>query len=712
VDRLLAVDAAPVISVAAPAGYGKTTLLAQWAARRGRVGWVSIDQRDNDPTVLLSYLAAAVDRVEPIDSAVFRALATPRASIPAAVIPGLVAALSAITQPVAVVLDHMELLANVQCLDAVAELAVQLPTGSQLALGSRSTPPLPVGLLRAQARLVEIGMNELAMDRLEAASLLNDAGVELSPMEVDELVRQTEGWPVGLYVAALARKAGGPRRRPRAGFAGHDRLMAEYLRSELLARLPQRTVSFLTRTSVLERMCGPLCDAVLGAKESGRVLESLEGSNLLLVPLDRRRAWYRYHQLFRDLLRAELERREPELIPVLYARAAAWCETSDLPELAIGYAQAAGDADRAARLVWDAAPRAYASGRRDTVLRWYDWFEDQGLIDRYPLIAIQGTWRHALLGQPAGAERWAAAAERAAAAAAPPERTVVEATLALLRASLCRDGVEQMRADARLAREQLDRGDSARGPALQLEGISYLLAGQADRADPILAHAVEVATHDREMNAASFALAQRSLVAIQRQDWQQAETLAEQALAIVRAGRLDDYVTSPLVYTVVARTALHRGDVPRAREHLARAARLRPLLTHALPTYAVQALLELGRGYLALDDTTGARTVLRQARDVLRLRPHLGILPKQADELEETLDTIRAGAVGASSLTTAELRLLPLLSTHLSFREIGERLHLSRHTIKSQAISVYRKLGVSSRSQAVQRMHPSDLLGL
>jgi LuxR family transcriptional regulator, maltose regulon positive regulatory protein len=214
------------------------------------------------------------------------------------------------------------------------------------------------------------------------------------------------------------------------------------------------------------------------------------------------------------------------------------------------------------------------------------------------------------------------------------------------------------------------------------------------------------------MNAASFALAQRSLVAIQRQDWQQAETLAEEALAIVRAGRLDDYVTSPLVYTVVARTALHRGDVPRAREYLARAARLRPLLTHALPTYAVQALLELGRGYLALDDTAGARTVLRQARDVLRLRPDLGILPMQADELQETLDTIRAGAVGASSLTTAELRLLPLLSTHLSFREIGERLHLSRHTIKSQAISAYRKLGVSSRSQAVQRVHQIDLLGL
>jgi len=156
---------------------------------------------------------------------------------------------------------------------------------------------------------------------------------------------------------------------------------------------------------------------------------------------------------------------------------------------------------------------------------------------------------------------------------------------------------------------------------------------------------------------------------------------------------------------------VYRGDVPRAREHLARAARLRPLLTSAMPHRAVQALLELARAYLALDDAAGARAVLRQARDILQLRPDLGILPKQADELQATLDTIRAGAAGASSLTTAELRLLPLLSTHLSFREIGERLHLSRHTVKSQAISVYRKLGVSSRSQAVQRMQQIDLLG-
>ena len=711
-EQLLALDDTPLVCVVAPAGYGKTTLLAQWAERkRGRVAWVSVDRHDNDPAVLFSYLAVALDRVEPIDRGLLQTLASPGVSILATVVPRLAAAVSAMTEPVALVLDHMELLNNRECLDAVAELALQLPRGSQLVVASRRTPPLPVALLRAQGMVVEIGTDELAMGPQEARALLEGASVQLADGDIADLVEQTEGWPVGLYLGALALKAGGRQRNARAAFTGDDRFMADYLRSELLEHLPSEMVAFLTRTAVLERLSGPLCDAVTDTTGSDRVLASLHSSNLLLVALDRRREWYRYHHLFRDLLRAELGQREPELIPELHARAAAWCEVNGLPELAIDHAQAAADADRVARLVWDLGPRAYAGGRRDTVLGWYDWFEDQGLIDHYPLIAIQGAWRHALLGRPAGVERWAAAAERAAAATTPPEHNAVEGSMALLRAALCRNGVAQMRADAQLAQERLDPGDSARGPALHLEGISHLLAGEADRADPILAHAVEVATHDREMNAVSYALAQRSLLAMERQDRDQGETLAEQALTIVVAGHLDDYVTSSLVYAAVARAALHRGDVPRAEEHLARAARLRPLLTYALPTYAVQALLELARSYLALHDTAGARTVLRQARDILQQRPNLGLLPDQAEELLGKLDSTRSEGMGTSSLSTAELRLLPLLPTHLSFREIGERLHVSQHTVKTQAISIYRKLGVSSRSQAISRLQKTGLLG-
>jgi LuxR family transcriptional regulator, maltose regulon positive regulatory protein len=711
VERLLASDAVPMVCVVAPAGYGKTTLLAQWAQRTAhRVGWVSVDERDNDPAVLLTYLAVALGRVEPIDPRVVAGLAGPGASI-VGVVPRLAAAMAAMTGPVALVLDHLELLENQQCLDAVAELAAQLPAGSQLLVASRARPPLPVGLLRVQGRVVELGVEELAMDDQEARALLEGAGVGLDDAEVEELVGRTEGWPVGLYLAALAHKAGGPRGQAWAGFTGDVRFVADYLWSELLGQLSSEQVEFLTRTAVLERMSGPLCDAVLGTTGSTDVLAWLEGSNLLLVPLDRQRRWYRYHHLFHDLLRTELDRREPDLVPELHARAASWCEANGLPETAIDHAQAAGEGDRVARLVWELALPAYGAGRVDTTRRWFGWFEDHGLLGHYPSVAVLGAWLQALVGQPAAAERWADAAEQGPDAGTLPDGSTVPSYRALLRALLCRNGVDRMRADTQAALAELSPGSQWRPTAQLLEGICYLLAGETDRADPILAHAAEVATETDALPAAAIGLAERSVVAMHHQAWNRAATLAEQAQGVVRAGALEGYVASALVHAVAARVAVHHGEVLRAQEQVARATRLRPLLTYALPYLAVQTLLELGRACQALDDPAGVRVVLRQARDILQRRPDLGILPKEAEELWSTLDSSRGGAVGVASLTAAELRLLPLLATHLSFPEIGERLDVSRHTVKSQAMSVYRKLGVSSRSQAVQRAQQLGLGG-
>jgi LuxR family transcriptional regulator, maltose regulon positive regulatory protein len=390
---------------------------------------------------------------------------------------------------------------------------------------------------------------------------------------------------------------------------------------------------------------------------------------------------------------------------------------SGLPELAIDHAQTAGDADRVARLVASLIQPAYAAGRVDTARRWLAWFEDQGLIEQYPPVAVFGAWVQALVGRPAGAERWAdavehpvAAADRASVARTPPDGSTMESYLAMLRALLCRNGVGRMRADAQVALAGLAPATPFRTTALLVEGVAALLDGQPDQADPILAHAVELGTRTGILNGTAAALAERCLVAIGRQDWTQAKTLADQALAMLETGRLNDYFISPLVHTVTARTALHHGDLPQAQAHLIQAARRRPLLTYAMPSVAVQTLLEMGRAYLMLDDAAGARTVLRQARDILQLRPDLGVLPHQAEELQAKLDTLRGGVPGVSTLTTAELRLLPLLATHLNFLEIGQRLYLSKHTAKSHAASIYRKLGASSRSQAVQRLQELGLL--
>jgi LuxR family maltose regulon positive regulatory protein len=402
----------------------------------------------------------------------------------------------------------------------------------------------------------------------------------------------------------------------------------------------------------------------------------------------------------------------PRADPVPPSSAAAWCEANGLPELAIGHAQAAGDADRVARLVESLAFPAYASGRAQTARRWFQWFEDQGLIDRYPLIVTQGAFLQVLAGQPEDIERWAAAAERGLAASTLAHSGTMEPWMALLRALLCRDGVEKMRADAEAAVAGLAPGSPWSATALLLEGVALVLAGRADRADPILAHAAEVATHIGDLPAAAAALAQRALIAIARHDWIEAQTLVERGLEIARAGQLDDYEMSPLLHAVAARAALHRRHVPQAQDHLARAAHLRPRLTAALPHRAVQTLLELTRAHLALTDVAGAKRLLREARIILHQRPPLGILPAQATQLQSKLDTLRETTTSVATLTTAELRLLPLLSTHLTFREIGERLYLSQHTVKSQALSVYRKLGVSSRSQAIHRVQQAGLTGM
>jgi LuxR family transcriptional regulator, maltose regulon positive regulatory protein len=710
-DRLEASAATPVVAISAPAGYGKTILAAEWAEQDRRpFVWLSIDRHDNDPTVLLTYLAVGLDRVEPIDPGVFRALASRAASITHTILPPLATALSSKALPVVVVLDDVQLLHDQEGLDALAVLVDHLPQGSQLAVISRDEPPLPMARWRAEGRLAEVGPGDLAMNPAEAGRLLAAVRVELADGEVAELTRRTEGWPVALYLAALSMKAQHPRNGTGVGLSGRERFLVDYLQSALLAGLSPTQVQFLTRTAVLDRLSGPLCDAVLATTGSAAMLESLERSNLLVVPLDRQRTWYRYHQLFQELLRGQLERSEPELVRELTRRAAQWCAQHGLAEAAIGYAMDAGDADLVARGVEQAAIGVYRSGRLATVQRWFDWFDDHELIQHYPAVAMLGAWIQALGGHAAAAERWAAAAERGSYEGLLPDGSSIDGWRALLRAKLCRHGVAQMRADAELALTLIPVGSLWRAPAQLLVGISRLLGGDLAVADGLLAEAVEVAQDAGATLAASVALAERALLAIGRQDWRDAAALVAQARSLVGTAHLEACVTSVVVYAAAARVAIHQGDRDQAEQDLARARQLRPQATHALPYYAVQARLELIRAYLALGDVADARTVLAEVDDLLRWRPDLGILPDQANQLRSQLDHIGTDAIAMSSLTMAERRLLPLLPTHHSFREIGQHLHLSQHTVKSQALSVYRKLGVSSRGQAIQRARTLGLL--
>ena len=268
-----------------------------------------------------------------------------------------------------------------------------------------------------------------------------------------------------------------------------------------------------------------------------------------------------------------------------------------------------------------------------------------------------------------------------------------------------------MRDDARIALDGLSPDNPWRAAATLFEAMSYVLEGDPDQAEPLLARAADIALHARRLPSAIVATAERGFIAVGRDDWASADERAQQALSLVEAVGLrrlprECARLGPGARASHRTAAMHRQPATYAT----RAARLRPLLTYSRPAISLRALLELARAYVELGDTSGAHAVLRQARDVLQQRPQMGTLPEDIAALQSRLEVMRTGRVGASSLTAAELRLVPLLPTHLTFPQIGERLFISRSTVKTHATSIYQKLGVSSRSEAVEQLRVIGLL--
>jgi LuxR family maltose regulon positive regulatory protein len=691
VARLLADDAARLVVFAAPPGYGKTNVMMQWAARQPLpVVWLTADGSDNDPQVLLAGIGAALGCLNG------------RATV------GLTRLLGEISDrgPVLLVLDQLDSVDSAESTAVVLELAEQLPPGSRLAIGTRERPPLPMPMLRARGEVLELGSVELAMTGPESRLLLERAGVTLDEAAVDALVEHTEGWPVALHFAGRAARLW-PRGTSGFRFRGDERLMGDYLRAEVLGTFDAEILTFLIRTSMLDRLAGPLCDAVLESHGSQMRLEALESTSVPLLPLDDHRGWYRYHHLLRDLLRSDLGRHEPALAATLHGRAARWFDARRLPEPALQHAQSAADPERAAKLVAAAGASAYVSGRAGDVGRWVEWFPAEGVSVRFPNVAILGALAEASLGHPPAAERWTAQAEPGRLREASG-RCAVAGWRSYLRAFTCRSGVPRMRTDARRAQRELSPWSPLLPGAILLEALSFVLAGDEASADPILAHAHDVAVDVGAMPTAAVALAERALIAAGT-DGGEADGLAARAAVIVEEHRLEGCLEAAIVYAVSARRAIQAGDVAAGRGWLDKAGRLRPLLTYAAP-WTAHFQLELARSYLELADAPSARAVLRELGDTVQQRPNLGIVADETHEVRAALEAIRDGTLDATSLTGAELRLLPYLSTHLSFPEIGAQLNVSRHTVKTQAISIYRKLGVSSRSEAISRANQIGLL--
>src|SRR5712691_7540433 len=355
-ERLVWDEPRRLTLIDAPAGWGKTTVLAEWAAdaREQRpFAWFAVDRADNDPVRFWGYAIEALRTLEPsLGSASLAALGVSGTNPVDVVLPPLINELAGLDRRVVLVLEDYHLIQSPDVHVGVSFLIEHLPATLELAIATRLDPPLPLPRLRARGEMLELRTAELRFDQEEAEELLRAAlGEALDDADVERLVMRTEGWASGLYLAALSLAGRDDASAFIEAFAGDDRQIVDYLGGEVLDGLDAETRGFLLRTSILERLSGPLCDHLLEAGDSARRLLEIERANLFLVPLDARREWYRYHHLFGDLLRHELERSGPETVRGLHRRAVEWLGVNGAVDEAIRHALAAGDDEDAARLV-------------------------------------------------------------------------------------------------------------------------------------------------------------------------------------------------------------------------------------------------------------------------------------------------------------------------------------------------------------------------
>lgn len=700
-----------LILVTAPAGYGKTTALSQWAAEDPRdFAWVTVDEADGDPVRLAGHIALALHRIQPLDPAVFRALAAGDRSRHLTALGHLLTSLRKDRRRGVLVLDDVHELHDAGAMNFIRALAAGLPAGFQLAVGSRLA--LGFGRLRSQDRCVEFGVESLAFTTEEARAILTDAGVDSSGDTAGALVQRTEGWPAGVYLAARAiRTASEPAVAARR-LTGDDPYIVDYFREEFLARESPETVRLLLHTAPLEQMSGALCDHVLGRSDSAGRLADAARRNLFVVPLDRRGEWYRYHSLVAEMLLSELRRREPAGESQVHRRAADWYERQGQLEKAIEHRLAGADTLTAARLINQHAPEFVAAGRLQTIRRWLDALGEDGLV-RYPPLAITAAWTLALVGDMPGAQRWLHVAERGSFDGPLPDgSSSLASAITILRASLGALGVDRMLLDARAATENEPPGSPWFPPAMAALGIAHALTGAADTAVKELGLAARLGVQGQPPTAAVGALAELSLLAADRDDWSEAQDKAGQAVDLIETAGIADHLFSILGYAAAARVAAHQGNQVAAQRHAGTVLRMNTMFSPGvIPWLSAQVAIALAETFLELGDFVAARFQAEEAGRQLDGLLTEGTLRQQLSRvLARFVDGGSVPVPSAMALTSAEMRVLQLLPTHLSLGQIGEELFISRNTVKVHLVAIRRKLQCASRNEVVARCRDLGLL--
>jgi LuxR family transcriptional regulator, maltose regulon positive regulatory protein len=698
----------PLILLAAPSGYGKSVLVGQWAERDPRpFPTLILGAEHNDPALLVSSLVAALDPIESVDPTVAAGLANIEPRIETVVLPRLAESLRARRLPLVLVLDDFERIESAPALAVVATVIANLAPGSHLVLATRTEPALPIGKLRAHREITEVGAEELVLTKGECGSLLEGLGLDLTSEQIGTLHARSEGWPAALYLAGLALRRSTDLDESITRFAGDDRFVVDYIREEFLEPVNRRELEFLRRASVLDRLNGDLCDAVLGRRGSATLLRELSRSNMLLTPLDRRDEWFRFHPLFREMLRAELRRVEPEQEAVLHRRASDWWGEHGDWDRAINHAVEGGAVDRAGELLWTSIPELMTRGRNATIVGWLDHLGEQTVATDAAL-SLTAAYTHVTQGAGDKTEHWAVvAAGLLDQEEASEKKSMLTAGLGLIEAALARGGVVAIADQTALAAELLPADSAWMSMCRLIEGVGLHLRGFRPEAQEKLIDGARRGAVSAP-NVQVLCLSQLALLAIEENDWTLAEMLASQARAQLDRSGIGDYPMMALSMAVSALVRSRTGRLEEAAADLRQGRLLLEQLEDFAPWYEAEAWVALARAAVRLDDIAAATQMLAEAGRVLKLTPDAIVLETWIAETATQIETVSAS--GVHDLTPAELRVLQYLPTHLSFPQIAGQVFVSPNTVKTQAQGVYRKLGVSSRREAVEQARAAGLL--
>jgi LuxR family maltose regulon positive regulatory protein len=680
VQRLLATAETRAVVISAPAGYGKTALLEAWAAAEARpVVWVGAGRIGAAVAIASAELEAAIED------------------------------LSAAAVPAVLVVDDADVAGGVIAVEALDAAVRELPACVTLVLCGRGAPPQAIGRLRSAWPVLELGTDDLAMTHNEAAALLAAAGVQLDGSAVATLMARTEGWPSGLRLATVALSAQADVDAAVVRFGGDDRVVADYLRDEILSELVGERLTFLTNTAVLGSLSGPVCDAVLDRHDSGRLLFDLGRSAAPVRSTDRSEEHFRLHPLVADMLRAELHRADPERERALHARAATYYEEAGQIATAIDHAIAGADFDRAAQLLWGVAPNLLFDGHAHELRAWLARIGD-AQVARRPALALTAALVALASGDRDQVDRWVAAARRVAGATDASSVPSMRAAALLLCAAVAPGDATILRDRAAEAMAVVPEGSPWRAVCCLLRGVAHGLLGDADGARHDLEEGIRRGAVVMPAIEA-LCLAQLALHALLEGDADEGAVLAERARTRIDARGLQEAMTRGLVCAVSAYARAHRGRVEQARADVAEARAIFATHDALTPWYDAQGRLALARAQLRLSDVTAARALAAEAARGAARIPDAVRLRAWIDDALDRADTFAVEALaGPGSLTTAELRVLRFLPSHLSFREIAEHLQVSANTVKTQAHAVYRKLDASSRSTTVTRARAIGLL--